>query len=171
MRFRVLWIGLSVLLLGVVGPSGLRAEDSEKAVPTLLIRGEVVSLDTNDPSALQLNVRDRYGFETLIFLESATTISQGEQPFDLENLVAGTSVEVEYDFDVNTAKRHAVIVRVTESADGEATSPSAAAVTTPEPVVSIAEAPAIEVDAAEAIANEVIEPIENATATEPIESN
>jgi len=83
-----------------------------KALPTLLIKGEVVSLDTTDPSANLLKVKDRYGFETPIILNQETKITQGEATASPTALNAGTPVEVEYNFDVNTAKRHAVTVKV-----------------------------------------------------------
>ena len=88
------------------------AEEATRAVPTLLIKGEVVSLDTNDPTANLLKVKDRYGFETPIFLTPETKVTQGDAPFTVANLTTGTMVEVEYNFDINTAKRHAVSVKV-----------------------------------------------------------
>jgi hypothetical protein len=99
----VCWSGLAV--------AAVSAEDS-RALPTLLIKGEVVSLDTSDPAAPLLKVKDRYGFETPIFLTSTTTISQGQTALDASALAAGAAVEVEYNFDVNTAKRHAVSVKL-----------------------------------------------------------
>ena len=105
-------IALGVALAGGVAASSARAEDGIKALPTLLIKGEVVSLDTTDPSAELLKVKDRYGFETPIFLTSETKITQGDAPLGASSLAAGTAVEVEYNFDVNTAKRHAVSVKV-----------------------------------------------------------
>ena len=88
------------------------AEEGTKALPTLLIKGEVVSLDTNDPAANLLKVKDRYGFETPIFLTPETKVTQGDAPVAVANLTASTMVEVEYNFDINTAKRHAVSVKV-----------------------------------------------------------
>ena len=88
------------------------AEEGTKSLPTLLIKGEVVSLDTNDPTANLLKVKDRYGFETPIFLTTETKVTQGEEPLTVANLATGTMVEVEYNFDINTAKRHAVSVKV-----------------------------------------------------------
>ena len=73
-------IALGVALAGGVAASSARAEDGIKALPTLLIKGEVVSLDTTDPSAELLKVKDRYGFETPIFLTSETKITQGDAP-------------------------------------------------------------------------------------------
>ena len=92
------------------------AEEASKALPTLLIKGEVVSLDTNDPAANLLKVKDRYGFETPIFLTSGTKVTKADAPFTVANLAAGTMVEVEYNFDINTAKRHAVSVKVSAPA-------------------------------------------------------
>ena len=105
-------IALGVALAGGVAASSARAEDGMKALPTLLIKGEVVSLDTTDPAANLLKVKDRYGFETPIFLTSETKITQGDAPLGASSLAAGAAVEVEYNFDVNTAKRHAVSVKV-----------------------------------------------------------
>lgn len=121
-----------------------------KALPTLLIKGEVVSVDSNDPAATLLKVKDRYGFETPIFLTTDTKVTQGDATTTLASLSAGVPVEVEYNFDVNTAKRHAVSVKLTTP--GEAAAPSAPAVpaavsapaptTTPEAAATPAEAPA-----------------------------
>ena len=115
------------------------AAEGAKALPTLLIKGEVVSLDTNDPAANLLKVKDRYGFETPIFLTPETKVTQGDAPFTVANLAAGAMVEVEYNFDINTAKRHAVSVKVSvpaAPAAGAATMaapPAPAAASAPEP--------------------------------------
>lgn len=100
------------LAIGVLGRAVFAAEESTTALPTLLIKGEVVSLDASDPAAKLLTVKDRYGFETPIYLTQEANITKGEEPFDLANLLTGTAVEVEYNFDINTAKRHAVSVKV-----------------------------------------------------------
>ncbi len=97
-------------------PVSVFAEPDAKVLPTLLIKGEVVSLETGDPAAPVLKVKDRYGFETPIFLGEATKITQGDSALTSSNLTAGTPVEVEYNFDVNTAKRHAVSVKLTTPA-------------------------------------------------------
>lgn len=111
------------------------AEDmASKALPTLLIKGEVVSVDANDPAATLLKVKDRYGFETPIFLTGETQLTQGSSAANLGSLSAGAPVEVEYNFDVNTAKRHAVSVKLTTL--GEAAAPAA-----PEPVATPDAAP------------------------------
>ena len=108
---------LTLALMGGAIPVALCAEDaSTTALPTLLIKGEVVSLDTNDPAANLLKVKDRYGFETPIFLTSGTKVTKADAPFTVANLAAGTMVEVEYNFDINTAKRHAVSVKVSAPA-------------------------------------------------------
>jgi len=78
----------------------------------LLIKGEVVSLDSSDAAAPLLKVKDRYGFETPIYLMATTKIAQGETALDASTLTSGATVEVEYNFDVNTAKRHAVSVKL-----------------------------------------------------------
>ena len=54
------------------------AEDGMKALPTLLIKGEVVSVDVSDPAASLLKVKDRYGFETPIFLTQETKVTQAD---------------------------------------------------------------------------------------------
>ena len=112
---------LARVVLGVVLGSGLSApwasaEEGAKALPTLLIKGEVVSTDTSDPVASLLKVKDRYGFETPIFLTPETKITQAGVDQQASSLAAGTPVEVEYNFDVNTAKRHAVSVKVAAAA-------------------------------------------------------
>ena len=107
------------------------AEEGARTLPTLLIKGEVVSLDTNDPTANLLKVKDRYGFETPIFLTSETKVTQGDAPFTVANLTASMMVEVEYNFDINTAKRHAVSVKVSAPATPPAATAPAPAVATP----------------------------------------
>ena len=118
--------------------SAVSAEGGSKTLPTLMIKGEVVSLDANDPAATLLKVKDRYGFETPIYLTSETKITQGEAAEPMSSLSAGTPVEVEYNFDVNTAKRHAVSVKVASAAAAAA---EPAAVPAPEaPAAPAAEA-------------------------------
>ncbi len=112
MKSVLLRVILGMLLIGGIPMSALRAADEVKTLPTLLIKGEVVSLDASDPAATLLKVKDRYGFETPIYLTTETKISSGESTILAANLAAGTGVEVEYNFDVNTAKRHAVSVKV-----------------------------------------------------------
>ena len=100
----------SALLRGVVGlllAAGLpvsavfaEGEAATKTLPTLLIKGEVVSLDAADPSATLLKVKDRYGFETPIYLTPETKVTQGDQAATVESLGQGTAVEVEYNFDI-----------------------------------------------------------------------
>lgn len=100
------------LVAGGLRVSSVLAQTEGKTLPTLLIKGDVVALDTNDPSAALLKVKDRYGFETPIFLTPETKILQGEEPVTAASLTEGTAVEVEYNFDINTAKRHAVSVKL-----------------------------------------------------------
>lgn len=128
---KVLHAGLALgFVLAWAGP--VPAEDMvSKALPTLLIKGEVVSVDANDPSATLLKVKDRYGFETPIFLTGETQVVQGGASTSQSNLSAGTPVEVEYNFDVNTAKRHAVSVKLTTP--GDAAAVPAAPAAAPEP--------------------------------------
>lgn len=145
---------VSGLLMPVVG-----AEEGQRALPTLLIKGEVVSVDTTDPAAALLKVKDRYGFETPIYLTQETALRQGEQTVTLADLAGGTPVEVEYNFDINTAKRHAVNVNVSkpaEAADAAAApaeAPAASAAPAPESAPSVetaAPVPASSPDAAPA---------------------
>ncbi len=135
-------VSLAVFLSGVLPMSALLAQES-KALPTLLIKGEVVSLDTSDPAASLLKVKDRYGFETPIFLTPETEI-QGADATALaaSNLTTGAAVEVEYNFDVNTAKRHAVSVKVTSTPAAAQPAEAPAAPAAPE-----AAAPAAPVEA------------------------
>ena len=145
------------VVVGVALASGLcasvlyAAESGPKALPTLLIKGEVVSVNTTDPSATLLTVKDRYGFETPIYLTQEAKVSQSDQPFNVANLTVGTGVEVEYNFDINTAKRHAVSVKVEKpkpaATQAAATPAPATAPAAPGPAVEAAEpaasAPAI----------------------------
>ena len=103
-------VGLA--LAGAMPSVVFSAEQEVKSLPTLLIKGEVVSVDTTDAAAPLLKVKDRYGFETPIYVEQGAKIAQGDAAMNLANLTAGTPVEVEYNFDVNTAKRHAVAVKI-----------------------------------------------------------
>ena len=137
MKSRVFSIMLGVMLAGGLPMSHVfAADETAKTLPTLLIKGEVVSLDSTDPSATLLKVKDRYGFETPIFLTPETKITQGDAAAQVASLIAGTSVQVEYNFDVNTAKRHAVSVKLAAPAAAapaaEAT-PVAPAASTPAP--------------------------------------
>ena len=138
MKHRLLRVALGAALLGGMPLRALlAAEESTKPLPTLLIKGEVVAVDTSDPSATLLKVKDRYGFETPILLTSATKITQGETDVQAGNIAAGTPVEVEYNFDVNTAKRHAVSVKLTVPAEAaQAPSPAAAAPAEAAPVAA-----------------------------------
>ena len=138
MKSAVARLVLGITLVGGVSSAALAVEESAKVLPTLLIKGEVVSLDSSDPAAALLKVKDRYGFETPIYLESATKIMQGEVAVPATSLSTGTPVEVEYNFDVNTAKRHAVSVKVASAL----VTPAAPAVATPTPVTPAAPAAA-----------------------------
>lgn len=118
------WL-LAVALAALLPASSGSAEEEAKTLPTLLIKGEVVSLDTTDPSAQLLKVKDRYGFETPIFLTPESKVAKGDAAAAASDLTPGAAVEVEYNFDVNTAKRHAVTVKLSEPASEAA--PAAAA--------------------------------------------
>ena len=144
---------LSRVALGVMLGSGLSgswasAEEGAKALPTLLIKGEVVSTDTSDPAASLLKVKDRYGFETPIFLTPETKITQDGTDQQASGLAAGTPVEVEYNFDVNTAKRHAVSVKVAAAPAAapvvETAAPAEAAPESSAPAEASAEVPSAE---------------------------
>ena len=128
MNARIVRVGLATILLaGGLRAAGASAEDGIKTLPTLLIKGEVVSLDYTDPAVTLLKVKDRYGFETPIFLTPETKINRGSETAAASALTSGTPVEVEYNFDVNTAKRHAVSVKLAAPAAAEP-APAAAAV-------------------------------------------
>ncbi len=126
----------------------VQAEEPAKALPTLLIKGEVVSVDNSDAQAVLVKVRDRYGFETPIFVSSDSKVTQGDAPVQIAVVAAGSGVEVEYNFDVNTAKRHAVSVKLTQaktSASAPAVEPAAAATpATTQPAEAAPAAPASE---------------------------
>ena len=118
MKSVVIRFALGAILAGGVSVSAVLAaeegaKESAKVLPTLLIKGEVVSVDSNDPNATLLKVKDRYGFETPIYLTPETKITQGDATQTVASLTPGTAAEVEYNFDVNTAKRHAVTVKLT----------------------------------------------------------
>ena len=131
------WMAVGLVALTTSVPVA-GAQEGSKALPTLLIKGEVVSVDTADPAAPLLKVKDRYGFETPIYLGQETKITRADQAATAADLAQGLAVEVEYNFDINTAKRHAVNVKVTAGeppVSAEATAPAA-------PAAQPAEAPA-----------------------------
>jgi len=140
MKHAVVRLAVVVGLVGsaVVAPV-FAAEETTKTLPTLLIKGEVVSNDTSDPAATLLKVKDRYGFETPIYLTQATKIAQGDQIVVASALAAGTPVEVEYNFDINTAKRQAVNVKI--GAQGSSGAVPAAGASVPAAVPSSTAAP------------------------------
>src|SRR3989338_3273272 len=94
----------TTLALGLSGSALFAQEAAKKPLPTLLIKGEVVSLNASDAAAPLLTVKDRYGLETPIFLGQETAIKQGKAVVNPADLAPGTAVEVEYNFDINTAK-------------------------------------------------------------------
>ena len=132
--------------LSLSASAAMAAEGDTKALPTLLIKGEVVSLDTSDPNGMLLKVKDRYGFETPIFVTAETKVTQGDATAVLSSVSSGAAVEVEYNFDVNTAKRHAVSVKlaVVPQAAPAVPSPTASA-PTPAELPAAAMAPASDV--------------------------
>ncbi len=131
--------------LALSASAAMAAEGDAKALPTLLIKGEVVSLDTNDPNGMLLKVKDRYGFETPIFVTAETKVTQGDAATALSNVTSGAAVEVEYNFDVNTAKRHAVSMKLAAVPKAAPAVP-VQAVSAPTPAV----APAVMAPAADA---------------------
>lgn len=109
------------------------AASTSQTLPLLLIKGEIVFVESMDlPNGLKMTVKDRYGFETPILLTGATKILRGKQALTVRALTPGTTVEVEYHFDVNTAKRHAVWVRVA-AAEGQEELPKRATAQRQEP--------------------------------------
>ncbi|HEX9781071.1 MAG TPA: hypothetical protein VGB20_07655 [bacterium] len=129
---------VAVLALGMLSAVPASAQEDTRVLPTLLIKGQVVSLDAANPSAVLLRVKDRYGFETPIIINADTRVEQGGAAVGREALADGVQVEVEYNFDVNTAERHAVAVKlaVVESAaaagaPAEPSAPEAPAMTEP----------------------------------------
>jgi len=165
----VRWTVALALSGGVVTQAVYAVEEAQRTLPTLLIKGEVVSVDTSDPQAALLKVKDRYGFETPIYLSSNTKIAQGTQTLTAANLAAGRAVEVEYNFDINTAKRHAVNVAVSVPAATAAATPTAAS-TTPgvaAPVAPAAAAPAVATPGAAPAASAPAQPVASATSEQP----
>ena len=163
MKSAVTRTGLSIALaVGLRGPCVGAEEAATKALPTLLIKGEVVSLDAADPAANLLKVKDRYGFETPIYLTPETKVMQGDQTMAASTLAVGTAVEVEYNFDVNTAKRHAVSVKLSAPASSQAAAPAAPAPMAPaEPQMNTQPAAP---EAAPAAPAEPVQPAEPAAA-------
>ena len=120
-------VGTSVVPAMCAEQGSAQKESVQKTLPTLLIKGEVVSVDTTDVAATLLKVKDRYGFETPIYLTQDTKVARGSQTLAVANLTPGTAVEVEYNFDINTAKRHAVRVELGAPATSASTATPAAA--------------------------------------------
>ena len=136
MNHRVRCGMMAVAACGVLAAPIVSAEEPAR-IPVLLIKGVVVSVDKTDPAAPLLKVKDRYGFETPIYLTPETKVTQGDQASTVESLNQDASVEVEYNFDINTAKRHAVSVKLSApSAPAASTEPAAA------PAAAAPEAPA-----------------------------
>ena len=125
------WRAIAMLGLALVAgvPVSVSAEDATKSLPTLMIKGEIVSLDNAEASAVLIKVRDRYGFETPIFVNGDSKVQQGDATVATDQIAVGNQVDVEYNFDVNTAKRHAVSVKL----NGAKSAAPAAASTEPVP--------------------------------------
>ena len=144
MQSRFIMSGLAVAAAVALVAKPAFSEGEGKALPTLLIKGEVVSVDANDPNGTLLKVKDRYGFETPIFLTAETKVMQGDAASTVSSVAPGVPVEVEYNFDVNTAKRHAVAVKVAPAAPAapaESAAPAAAAPAMPEAAPAASAAP------------------------------
>lgn len=159
----VRWFVLSSMAVMAAMPLA-GAEEGSKTLPTLLIKGEIVSVDANDPTATLLKVKDRYGFETPIYLSQETKIARAEQALAVADLTQGLAVEVEYNFDINTAKRHAVNVKVT-AGDVPSSATAAAPAAPPAPAAPMESAPLI---APEAVPAADAVPPESAPAAEPV---
>jgi hypothetical protein len=157
------WLAIRIVLgLAVVcgfASSAALAADG-KTLPTLMIKGEVVSVDANDPTATLLKVKDRYGFETPILLTPETKITQGDAVQTVASLTSGVPVEVEYNFDITTAKRHAVSVKLAAAAQPAAApeAPAAPAVPAETPAESATPAAAPQEPAAASAPSEPAPP-------------
>ena len=118
---------VGIVLATGLPAAGFCAAEAPKALPVLLIKGEVVSIDVTDPAASLLKVKDRYGFETPIYVTPEAKITQADAAAQIASLTPGVTVDVEYNFDVNTAKRHAVSVKIaTPMATATSATPAAA---------------------------------------------
>ena len=155
----------AAIAIALALPAGrLLAEEPAKPLPTLLIKGEVVSFDKTDPAASLIKVRDRYGFETPIFITGETKVLQADGTASIDQVGQGANVDVEYNFDVNTAKRYAVSVKLSQAKATEPTAPPMPA--PPEPQAqSVPETTPTEPAAAPEMATEPSEP--TAQQTEP----
>ncbi len=140
---------LGIVLASALPVAGVCAAETDvvKPLPTLLIKGEVVSVDTSDAAAALIKVKDRYGFETPIYLKAETKITEADALVAITALASGTHVEVEYNFDVNTAKRHAVSVKVAAVKVEAPAAAAPAAEATAAPAEAPAAAPAAEAPA------------------------
>ena len=162
-RTMVQWAVVVTVLGSIAAPAFCAEESSAKVLPTLLIKGEVVSVDASDASATLLKVKDRYGFETPIYLAPETKISQGSQAMTAADLKTGAAVEVEYNFDINTAKRHAVSVALSVPAGTPVAAAPAAASSSTETT-----APAAATTAGAAPAAQATTPAAPAAGSEPV---
>lgn len=154
-------VALSVCLASGLSFPLAQAQETEKPLPTLLIKGEVVSLDTDEQDVTLIGVRDRYGFETPIFLTGETKFLEGDAEVSKDRLEMGAQVAVEYNFDINTAKRYAVLLRLPVPE-------TAAPVVTEVPAAELEQAPVEAVPTADAL-TEPAEPAASETVAEPEE--
>ncbi len=80
MKHSYVWtLAIGMMVAGGMHVSPVAAEEAAKTLPTLLIKGEVVSVDSTDPAAVLLKVKDKYGFETPIYLGQDTKLMQGDK--------------------------------------------------------------------------------------------
>ena len=165
MTQRRMQVGMAVVIASMLAVSRVHAQEQTNTLPTLLVKGEVVSLDASDPSVTLMRIKDRYGFETPLLLSSATVVTRGEVASTLADVTAGATVQVEYNFDINTAKRHVVAVKL-EPLPPAAVAPPAAAESTvvqvTAPSVTPTDAPAIP-----PVAENVLSQEETVPASEP----
>ncbi len=154
MTQRRMQVGMAVVIASVLAVSRAHAQEQTNTLPTLLVKGEVVSLDASDPSVTLMRIKDRYGFETPLLLSSEIVVTRGEVAGTLADVTVGATVQVEYNFDINTAKRHVVAVKLeplppaavappaaAESTVVQVTAPSATSTDTPVPPPVAAEVP------------------------------
>jgi hypothetical protein len=126
---------LVALVFGLGVAFGVGAEGEVRNLPTLLIKGTVESINPDESGALLLKVKDRYGFETPIYLNNDVQVTQADQQRTLADVKPGSAVEVEYNFDVNTAKRQGVVVVIAD--------PLAGAPAVEQPAATPQQAPAV----------------------------
>ena len=126
-------MALTVLIAGFGAPRAVLALEEARTLPTLLIKGEVISIDIKDANGTLIKVKDRYGFETPIYVTGQTKFFEGETEVLKDKLAEAQEVEVEYSFDINTAKRYAVSMKLPLSEEDETASTFVPTPEAPEP--------------------------------------